>query len=116
MPKLSNEGGAIAPPPSLTNEEFAPVKAWLDQVIEKKMTKRELREALTPRLKEVEEEKAKAARRAPQEIAQEAGGGMTAPETSGELEEAARLLRKRAKELKSPEKILEERRKKAKTS
>jgi len=83
---------------------------WLDQVLSQKLTSKELRETISPELKEIEEKRVKAAIEAVPEIEPE----ISIPETPEELEKVAKLLRKRAEELKTPEQIHQENVEKAK--
>jgi len=67
------------------------------------------REALKPYLAKLREEEIKKAK----EVLAKVKPKVEVPETPEELEEAAKALRERAKELKTPEQILEEKREKA---
>lgn len=96
---LFNKGGVYTPR----------IIEWLDEVLEKRLIAPELRKAISPELEELEEKRVEAAKEAVSEIIPEA----KKPETPEELEEAAKALRERAKELKTPEQILEEKREKA---
>lgn len=79
---------------------------WLNQIIERKLTRSELREALRPELREIEERRIEAVQEVVREIT-------PIPEeikleTPEDLEEAAKILRRRAKELKTPKQIHQE--------
>jgi len=69
----------------------------------------EARGAIRPYLAKLREERVEKAKEALAEVKPE----VEVPKTPEELEEAARVLRERAKELKTPEQIAEEKRKKA---
>ena len=79
---------------------------------EKRFGQRAVREAVRGYLAKLREEQVERAKEAIAEIEPE----VKPPETPEELEEAAKALRKRAKELKTPEQILEEKREKARKS
>lgn len=96
---LFNKGGPYGPR----------ITKWLDEILERRLTGFELRKAISPELEEIEEQRVEAAKKAVPKIVPE----VKVPETPKELEEAARALRKRAEELRTPEQVLEENREKA---
>lgn len=89
------EGGAV---------RTARILKWLDQIIAQKLTRDELRASLRPELKEIEEKRVEVAIESVPEVMPE----VKVPETSEEFEEAAKVLRTRAKELKTPKQIHQE--------
>ena len=96
-----------------TPEENPEIFELLDRSAgEKHFGAEQIREAIRPYLAKLREEQIAKAKEVIEEIEPE----VKAPTTPEELEEAAKALRKKAKELKSPKQILEEKREKARES
>ena len=82
---------------------------WLDQILERKLTVTELREAIKPELKDIERKRVESAKKAVGKITTE----VKEPKTPDELDKAAEVLRREAKKkreskLSSEEKIKQE--------
>jgi ParB/RepB/Spo0J family partition protein len=102
--------GRYLPLDRLTPEKAPEIFEILDRAVkEKYFGQKEVQEAIRPYLTKFREERVEKAKEALAEVKPE----VVVPKTPEEFEEAAKALRKRAKELKTPEQILEEKREKA---
>lgn len=111
----------------MDSESVTMVTQIIDESVERRLTQREFEKVVDDYIGELERKQVEEAKKAAtkieaseerQEKTREALGEpeVTPPETSEEFEEAAKALKKRARELKTPEQILKEKREKARNA